>query len=189
MTLLNGVSSSDVSHWTTAYGWGNHASAGYLTQHQTINTLTVSPGKFSSQVTWNPASGNGSFNVPATLDNLPDGSERKLSDYVTITGAQDIIGPKTFKTNPVTLDNVYLLPKTNNTCAVGSDLYRFGDYYGVDMDLSGDLELSGSTSTIKIGNAYIAYDYSAKALRVYGTDGASTVGFYCDGFVAAGGVA
>jgi hypothetical protein len=33
----NQFSSTDVSNWNTAYGWGDHASAGYLTTHQDIS--------------------------------------------------------------------------------------------------------------------------------------------------------
>ena len=26
-----GITNSDISNWNTAYGWGNHATAGYIT--------------------------------------------------------------------------------------------------------------------------------------------------------------
>jgi hypothetical protein len=30
-SAAHGISSTDIAHWNSAYGWGNHASAGYLT--------------------------------------------------------------------------------------------------------------------------------------------------------------
>lgn len=67
----------------------------YLTSHQTIYTLTLSAGTFSSG-TWNPATAAGSVSIPTTLDHIGEGTTRKLSDYVTLETAQTISGAKTF---------------------------------------------------------------------------------------------
>ena len=42
---------------------------------------------------------------PSTLDDIADGTNRKLSDYVTLATTQTITGAKTFATNPVTIDS------------------------------------------------------------------------------------
>lgn len=198
------ISSSDIDNWnakTSNVGTitgitMNGASKGtsgvvdlgtVLTSHQTIYKLTLSAGSFTAGE-WTPTSSNGSFNVPTTLDHIADGSSRKLADYVTLGTSQEITGAKTFKTSDVTLRAIDLVPYSNNTCCIGTSSYRFGDYYGVDANLSGDLTM-GSSSSISIGPATISYDSSNKAICISGTDGGSTIGFYCDGFVAAGGVA
>lgn len=51
----------------------------------------------------------------------------------------------------------------------------------------GDLYMS-STAKIQLGPVTIEYDSVNHALHVYGTDNNNTIGLYCDGFIAAGGV-
>lgn len=110
-----------------------------------------------------------------------------LNDYVTIAGADNITGAKTFSTSDVTLNTIGLVPSVNNTSKIGDSSKRFADIYGVDADLSGDLTMA-SSSEIKIGPVTISYDSTNKALHISGTSGGDTIGLYCDGFVAAGGI-
>ena len=109
--------------------------------------------------------------------------------YVTLSGSQEIVGPKTFKTNDVTLQGVSLIPTSSSTCYLGGQSSRFSTVYSVNGNLSGHLTMQ-SGSTIKIGPATISYDDNAMALRVSGVDPMSdaTIGFYCEGWVSAGGV-
>ena len=73
-----------------------------LTSHQSIYALTLNAGSFTA-VTYTPNSAAKSFNIPTTLDHITDGTNRKLSDYVTLSGTQTITGAKTFTTNPITI--------------------------------------------------------------------------------------
>ena len=50
-----GIGSSDVQNFKTAYGWGNHASQGYLTSSSTINASAVSGLGINSSTTNNQA--------------------------------------------------------------------------------------------------------------------------------------
>lgn len=50
----SGISSTNITNWSSAYGWGNHASAGYITSNQTIT--------LNGDVT-----GSGSTSIPTTL--------------------------------------------------------------------------------------------------------------------------
>ena len=68
---------------------------GALTAHQTIYALTLRAGSFSTG-TYTPNSAAATVNIPTTLDHISDGSTRKLSDYVTLSGTQTITGAKTF---------------------------------------------------------------------------------------------
>ncbi|MEI6349374.1 MAG: hypothetical protein WCP69_15625 [Bacteroidota bacterium] len=38
----NGITATNISYWTTAYGWGNHATAGYLTNYAETDPLYIS---------------------------------------------------------------------------------------------------------------------------------------------------
>ena len=64
---------------------------------------------------------------------------------------------------------------------------RWATIYGVNADLTGNLSMVAS-SVVTIGPVTITYDAVNKALHVSGTDGGDTIGLYCDGFVAAGGI-
>ena len=59
-SAVSGVTSTQVSNWDTAYGWGNHASAGYLTGLPSRTTSQVSQSISSN------ASANVSFTTPKT---------------------------------------------------------------------------------------------------------------------------
>ena len=64
---------------------------------------------------------------------------------------------------------------------------RWANVYAEDGNLTGDLTMS-STSVIQLGPVTIEYDSVNHALHVHGTDNNNTIGLYCDGFIAAGGV-
>ena len=49
-SAASGILSSNISNWDTAYGWGDHASAGYLTSANTTFTgLTDTPSSFTAK--------------------------------------------------------------------------------------------------------------------------------------------
>lgn len=66
---------------------------------------------------------------------------------------------------------------------------RWATIYGLNADLTGNLKMA-STSHIDIGPVRIEYDSVNKAIHIKKADANDTneYGFYCDGFVAAGGV-
>lgn len=64
---------------------------------------------------------------------------------------------------------------------------RWANIYGVNGNLSGDLTMA-RTSAIAIGPVVISYNYTDKALHISGTDDGQTIGLYCDGWVASGGI-
>jgi hypothetical protein len=81
---------------------------------------------------------------------------------VTVTGDQNVGGVKTF-TSGIVLSSVNIVPSANGTCSVGSSTARFGNFYGVDMNLSGDLTIGGNIvpasdlgSSLGYGNARFA---------------------------------
>jgi hypothetical protein len=57
----NNITDTKVGQWDTAYGWGNHASAGYLTGNQTIT--------LSGAVT-----GSGTTSISTTLSTVDGGT-------------------------------------------------------------------------------------------------------------------
>ena len=72
-----------------------------------------------------------------------------------------------------------IYPNNVTGLAIGNSGSRWGDLYCTNANLTG---------SITLGPVTISYDTNTHALHVSGTDGGHTIGFYCDGFVSAGGV-
>ena len=97
----NNVTNTKISNWDTAYSWGNHASAGYLTSVGTIsyNDLSNKPTLFSgsyTDLTNKPTLFSGSYTdltnkptIPASTSDLTNGAgyitSSALSGYATET--------------------------------------------------------------------------------------------------------
>ena len=116
-----------------------------------------------------------------TLDEIADGTTRKLSNYLPLTGGT--------MTGDIVMSGANIVPSANNTCGLGTSSARFANIYGVDADLSSGLSVS-ETGHIDLGPIRIKYDATNKALHITKksiTD-INTYGFYVDGFVSAGGV-
>ena len=57
-----GILSSNISNWDTAYGWGNHASAGYLTS-ETSHSDVVVDGDFTSAGLMSRGASSGTYSI------------------------------------------------------------------------------------------------------------------------------
>ena len=57
-----GILSSNISNWDTAYGWGNHASAGYLTS-ETSHSDVVVDGDFTSSGLMKRGGSSGTYSI------------------------------------------------------------------------------------------------------------------------------
>lgn len=104
---------------------------------------------------------NGIVSIPAypsTLDDIADGTNRKLSDYVTLATTQTITGAKTFTTNPVTIDSTSSL----------------------SVHASSHIDIG----PLRI--VYDATNKALHITKASSSD-TTTYGLYADGFVSAGG--
>lgn len=81
----SGISSSNITNWSSAYGWGNHANAGYITSNQAI-TLT-------GEVT-----GSGSTSIATTIAPNSVTTTKIANDAVTASKLADnsVIANKIF---------------------------------------------------------------------------------------------
>jgi hypothetical protein len=86
--------STNISNWNTAYGWGNHASAGYITGNQTITLSGVVTGSGTTAITTAIANGaitnamlaNSSFFVGTTSISLGRATAAQTLTGVSIDG-------------------------------------------------------------------------------------------------------
>ncbi|MFA6324960.1 MAG: hypothetical protein WCX46_01910, partial [Candidatus Paceibacterota bacterium] len=102
-SAANDIASGDITNWNTAYGWGDHASAGYLTSYVETDPMfsaSASSGIASGDITnWNTAYGWGdhaSAGYESTLT-FNSGLSRSVNtitnDLITgLSGGQTVIG-------------------------------------------------------------------------------------------------
>lgn len=98
------------TNWDTAYGWGNHALAGYLTS---LNTLTATSQTFATGTTGTDfnivsATSTHTFNIP---------SASATARGLVTTGTQTFAGAKTFNSS-VTASSFYLSSMTGGNGAL-----------------------------------------------------------------------
>ena len=69
------IVADESSNWSTAYGWGNHASAGYLTaEADTLQTVTARGATTNQSLRVNNSGGNQVFNIDSSTGRLTVGS-------------------------------------------------------------------------------------------------------------------
>lgn len=84
------LASYNVANWNTAYGWGNHANAGYLTSYtetDPIFTASVAFGITSTQVSnWDTAYGWGDHSIEGYLTTETSHTDVVVDGDFTSTG-------------------------------------------------------------------------------------------------------
>lgn len=117
-----GISSSDISKWNTAFGWGDHRNGGYLTNITASNVNTalgyipVNPSTLTTAIV--PASTNRNYVTNAQLTVINNTSGTNTGDQ-DLSGLQPLLTfdttPLNLSVNPVTSSGVktYVDSRTN----------------------------------------------------------------------------
>jgi hypothetical protein len=84
----NGITSTNISNWNTAHGWGNHASAGYLTNitgkiSQGTNVTITGTGTSGDPYVINSSGGSGGVTDHGALTGLTDDDH---TQYLLLAG-------------------------------------------------------------------------------------------------------
>ena len=163
--------STNISNWNTAYGWGNHASAGYLTSYSETDTLATVTSRGSSTSTaltlngaltlnntlsmstsstqpvtiyGDSAGSNGLFRIQ--IDSVSDSFGSGARTFLGDGGIDVIIGTSNGSYTP---NNSYISINHNDSIFMGA-----GSSPGLDfiLDTSGNVTLVGSI-TVSGGNS------------------------------------
>jgi hypothetical protein len=176
----NGIASTDITNWNTAYGWGNHATAGYLTglpahTHDDRYYTETEIGKFFdgttaitgyNRVNWNTAYGWGNHASAGYLTSLP----AHTHDIADIINLQDALDSKLdSESDPIyTASSWYT---TTNNSANWDTAYGWGNHASAGYLTAESQELSwdinGKTLSITPGNT-ITLDGLASITEVEG---------------------
>ena len=122
--------STSVSNWNSAYGWGDHSSAGYLTSvalddltDVTVGTPTDGQALVYNNTTsqWEPATISINGGNAATLDGL-DSTQFLRSDANDSTTGSLSIGGNLTVTGSITMGNTVTAPVISSTTAIGETI-------------------------------------------------------------------
>jgi|GEM_PF-2187335 len=153
-SVASSIDNIDISNWNTAYSWGNHADAGYLTS---ISTSTIR-GMFSatSPIQYNPTTGEFTFTgtgggVSAWGDltgNLSDQTDLQTA----LNAKYDASNPNGYTNNTGTVTSVAMSVPTGFTIT-NSPITTNGT---LALGLATGYTIPLSASTTEWTNAYIA---------------------------------
>ena len=119
----SGITATDITDWTTAYGWGNHADAGYLTEE----TQVLSYSNDTLYLT------GGSYVI------LPTGFD---GDWSSLTGTPPVVS--TFANDAGYID-AESDPTWTGTADTSASIWRYG-YVGIGMSPNYKLDIENTTS-------------------------------------------
>ena len=137
----------NISNWDTAYGWGNHASAGYLTSYtetDTLATVTARGASTSTAVTFAKATFNtSSTGLPRQITIKEDGdTENSMGSYPGAwTSALNI------QSNDAST-YLWLSPLTSNIPRIQTNYGQLDFYTGSNTNRA--LHLSGTSARSEI---------------------------------------
>lgn len=161
----NGIASTDITNWNTAYGWGNHATAGYLTglpahTHDDRYYTETEIGKFFDGTTsitgynktnWDTAYGWGNHASAGYLTSLP-AHQHEIEDIIGLADSLD--SKLDSESDPIyTASSWYT---TTNNSANWDTAYGWGNHASAGYLTAENQELSwdinGKTLSITPGN-------------------------------------
>ena len=183
----------DTTNWDTAYGWGNHASVGYLT--------SASLTGYATQTYVNTAVSNLVDSAPATLDTLNELAAALGDDPNFATTVTNSIATKLPLAGGTLTGNLNFGDNVKANFGAGSDLqiYHDGTHSYISDQGTGRLVLNSSGGSVRIeksptenmaifspdGNCELFYDNSLKlATTATGIDVTGTV--VADGLTVSG---
>ena len=117
----NGIASSDISNWNTAYGWGNWALAGFITNLTSFTTDNLAQGavNFYANITQQANGqtaygwGNWALNFGSTIGTITQGNDSRLSDARTPLAHNQTWA--TITSTPTTLSGYGITDAVNQT--------------------------------------------------------------------------
>ena len=180
------VTAGKITSWDTAFGWGNHAQTGYLTNQSSINSLsdvdTSTTGPTQNQVLswsgtkWIPATSTAGTTLSGLSDtNTSNASNGKILEYSngnwiigekTATGATTVIGLGDTPSNYTAKANLFVRVNPN---ATGLDFRDITANAPLSWDkVNSVLSFSADTDDITEGSTNLYYT-DARVNTVLGT--------------------
>lgn len=177
-SVLDGISSTKVSHWDSAYGWYALMTTDEETADGVINK-------------WNEVvSFLANIAQTDTLSGIVDGINKSISDEVTRAKKAEGVnasGISTNKTNITTLQGYFTSGSAKKALQLTNARKLWGNSFNGTADINGSIIVPDG-KYISIGNIKMEYDATNKALKITNTTTNEVANLYTSGGVSAYGV-
>lgn len=177
-SVLDGISSTKVSHWDSAYGWY----ALMTTDEETADGII---NKWNEVVSF-----LANIAQTDTLSGIVDGINKSISDEVTRAKKAEGVnasGISTNKTNITTLQGYFTSGSAKKALQLTNARKLWGNSFNGTADINGSI-IVPSGKYISIGNIKLEYDAANKALKITNTTTNEVANLYTSGGVSAYGV-
>ena len=177
-SVLDGISSTKVSHWDSAYGWYALMTTDEETADGVIN-------KWNEVVSFlaNIAQTN-------TLSGIVDGINKSISDEVTRAKKAEGVNASGISANKgsiATLQGYFTNGSAKKALQLTNARKLWGNSFNGTADINGSI-IVPSGKYISIGNIKLEYDAANKALKITNTTTEEVANLYTSGGVSAYGV-
>jgi hypothetical protein len=177
-SVLDGISSTKVSHWDSAYGWYALMTTDEETADGVINK-------------WNEVvSFLANIAQTDTLSGIVDGINKSISDEVARAKKAEGVnasGISTNKTSITTLQGYFTSGSAKKALQLTNARKLWGNSFNGTADINGSI-IVPSGKYISIGNIKLEYDAANKALKITNTTTEEVANLYTSGGVSAYGV-
>ena len=177
-SVLDGISSTKVSHWDSAYGWYALMTTDEETADGVINK-------------WNEVvSFLANIAQTDTLSGIVDGINKSISDEVTRAKKAEGVnasGISTNKTSITTLQGYFTSGSAKKALQLTNARKLWGNSFNGTADINGSIIVPDG-KYISIGNIKMEYDAANKALKITNTTTNEVANLYTSGGVSAYGV-
>lgn len=177
-SVLDGISSTKVSHWDSAYGWY----ALMTTDEETADGII---NKWNEVVSF-----LSNIAQTDTLSGIVDGINKSISDEVTRAKKAEGVnasGISTNKTNITTLQGYFTSGSAKKALQLTNARKLWGNSFNGTSDINGSIIVPNG-KYISIGNIKLEYDAANKALKITNTTTEEVANLYTSGGVSAYGV-
>lgn len=177
-SVLDGISSTKVSHWDSAYGWY----ALMTTDEETADGII---NKWNEVVSF-----LANIAQTDTLSGIVDGINKSISDEVTRAKKAEGVnasGISTNKTNITTLQGYFTSGSAKKALQLTNARKLWGNSFNGTADINGSIIVPNG-KYISIGNIKMEYDATNKALKITNTTTNEVANLYTSGGISAYGV-
>lgn len=177
-SVLDGISSTKVSHWDIAYGWY----ALMTTDEETADGII---NKWNEVVSF-----LANIAQTDTLSGIVDGINKSISDEVTRAKKAEGVnasGISTNKTSITTLQGYFTNGSAKKALQLTNTRKLWGNSFNGTADINGSIIVPDG-KYISIGNIKMEYDANNKALKITNTTTNEVANLYTSGGVSAYGV-
>ena len=177
-SVLDGISSTKVSHWDSAYGWY----ALMTTDEETADGII---NKWNEVVSF-----LANIAQTDTLSGIVDGINKSISDEVTRAKKAEGVnasGISTNKTSITILQDYFTSGSAKKALQLTNARKLWGNSFNGTADINGSIIVPDG-KYISIGNIKLTYDATNKALKITNTTTNEVANLYTSGGVSAYGV-